>query len=199
MNTILKQHCKSKNGLLELDINYSYMYEFNTLSYTQRVSSDHVDQDLLLLCLTYNKKCISSIELFIDENKISINSFTSPLFENKKYNKLLRSMIVQVCDLLINDTKIDFVTSDAINYLSLYTFLQIYPDIDIDIENNKLLETYLNSINKDIEYIKTLDVRELKDLFSKGITIHIEIPINKTNIDEGAKIFSETLTKIVCE
>ncbi len=196
INTILKQYCIK--GLLEVDINCEYMYEFKPVSYA---GSNNTNLQLLLLCLMYDNKCVSSIELEIvpEQHFVSISSFTDPHFENRKYNKLLRSILLQTCHLLDNDIKINYIVSTAVNSISLYTFLQIYPDVDIGFENNPLLETYLISINKDITYVYKANIIELKKLYLEVPTIFIKIPINKENIESGELIFSKVLTQIVCE
>lgn len=190
INELLGEYC---NGTLKIMLNYNYLYDNKPISYSTTTN-------ILLLCLLYNDKCVSSIEFHIDtvsNDIIEIFSKTDELFENRRYNKLLRCVVAQIIYFL--DIKIKYIASTAINPISLYLLMQIYDEIIIDEKNNKRLFFYLEKEGKTIEYIYRCSINELKNIFKTVHNIYIIIEINDKNLNYADKFFEETLTKIVCE
>ncbi len=191
INKILSDFCH--NETLKINFDYFYMYDHEPVSLFGI-------KNILLLCLMYDNKCVSSIEMLIsDDDFIVINSKTDTMFENRKYNKLLRSTMVQLMSLM--NPKLKYIYSKAINPISAYTLFQIYPDINVDKEENTELYNYLKI--KDLSYdegnyVKKATLLELKELYQTVSHINLTILINSKNIHSGYTKFENILTNIVC-
>lgn len=75
--------------------------------------------DVLILCLYYNNICVSSITCTCNEESISISSKTNILYTGKKYNILLRTILILIVNLIkINNKKCNKLKSYAINPIS---------------------------------------------------------------------------------
>ncbi len=195
LNEILHKFCKDKN--IRIEINYTYAFD-NPTTY------GGYQHNQLLLCLMYNDKCVSSINFEFnegEENFLEISSLTSPAFQNKKYNKLLRSILVGVIYFLDPSRNIKFFRSTAMNAVSAYTLLQLYSDVIIRREKNQAIYKYLDSIGKDVSFIKTLSVSQIKEIYSiiERNELVIDVPINDTNFYACDYRFEEIVEKLSCE
>lgn len=189
INDILKDYC-SQSGIIKIKLDYKYMFDNPVLYDNYNIKY----YNGTLLCLMYNDKCISNIEIELEKDGIYINSKTDELYEGRKFNKLLRTILLNIIELL----GYKFYISYAINPISAYLLFDIYPNIYIEkkhIENEELFE-YMES-NK-IDNINKMKYDDLQKLYTFIEGIYIEIPVDDENLLSSTNKFSETLTKILC-
>ena len=177
LNELLKLKCSN------LSLNLDYVYK---LKGTIAIYTEPADVDTLILCLYNNNNCVSSIELGLDlDGNLHINSKTISEFEGKKYNKLLRGVVIIIASLIDG---IQLLVSDAMNPISAW-----------------LLFTYYNAVippdaNKDFyEFVskqddKTITQKLLKD-FNDYTNFEIElfIELNKTNVQKAYDEFHKLI------
>ncbi len=186
MNVILKKYCPQDNSI---NILFDYSYKYNSPSaYTQNAYNQ------LLLCLMKDDRCVSSVQIQKNNDIGIISSKTNILFEGKKYNKLLRTLILYIADIL----GFKYINSEAINPISAILLFNIYPDIEIKQSNNIALFKYMKTNNINIDDIKKLPYTELKLLFVKIHMIDLLIPVNEINLKSSDTMFIDTLSKITC-
>jgi hypothetical protein len=140
INEIIKIKCPN----LYINLDYIYNMSGYLVQYT-------LDPNYLLLCLfNKDKGCISSIELLIKIayfNSYSISSKTNSNFENKKYNKLLRCIIILLMPLL----GLDHLNSFAINPISAWLLITYYNATIPKIKDNNIFFKWIGKkeINKE--------------------------------------------------
>jgi len=152
------------------------------------IKTYRVIDDVYLLCMYYKKKCISQIELYYDDKQgvLEFRSYTLKKYGGKKYNKLLRSLIVILTALIVCDkNKINMVYSQAINPISAWLLI-----------NN--FDTILYSKHKNLEeVIKTKKGLKLKewiiDTYKKKKYIDIYIKLNRKNVKLANKLLDKLL------
>jgi hypothetical protein len=132
LNLLLKEKCT--NLTLQLD----YVYNMDVPVLTLNLSNPKS----LLLCLNNNEGCVSSILISISNSDIIISSDTLLRYENKKYNKLLRCVVIIITKLLSDSFQ--NVISIAINPISAYLFMKLGGIIPHDDESNEPFFTFLN-------------------------------------------------------
>lgn len=93
LNAALQNRC-SQNIKIEIgklhNISAHTVHTYNTVR-------GIVNGNSVLLCLTINEVCVSSIELFLDDDDtgtVAMNSYTSDACRGKHYNKLLRGIAI---------------------------------------------------------------------------------------------------------
>lgn len=148
------------------------------------------ETDCLILCLMYNNDCISSILLqYIFYNKsMSISSFTHESSRGKKFNTLLRSVIIIIAPLIFcNSENIKLLRSDPINPISFW-LLYKYFDIKINDENfNTLLSKSNSSTVKD----------KIFNYYQKSNSnrVVIDIPLSEKNIRTANELFDKLMSE----
>ena len=100
--------------------------------------------DRLLLCLYKGNQCISSIEInLFFHGEITMNSRTERQEEGKKYNKMLRAVVMMVGGLIPGITKLHSVAENPISAWLLVDNFQVeYPPM-----GNQDFFDYLENIN----------------------------------------------------
>lgn len=157
INTELRSYC---NGSLQV-----HLYKPEELSESLNTYSiydpEHSTYDFII-CLIYTNdsqtNCVSSISCKInDDNSLEFSSMTDPLFEKKRYNLLLRSVLIMVCRHIhirrqpnIYD-RITMIVSRAINPVSIY-----------------LLSKYFNAYNDELH-----NFMEEKNITHKDLTLDL--------------------------
>lgn len=178
--------------LLKLDFGYKLDKNIKTLG-----PSLHS----LILCLYYKEKCISNIVLiYKDNNILEIESFTEENMRNKKYNKLLRCIIIIIASYLkCQDNKIHYVLSRAVNPQSAWLLMDSFNfKVNYRPVNTPLIDY---TIFKNIFY-KKISKQKLFDLYEKTneklkaindvLMLYIYIPI-KDNLEIAYKMLNEEL------
>lgn len=165
-----------------------------------------------LLCLMYQNKCISSIEIDISQYRLSmgemtINSKTAEEYQGKKYNKLLRLIVVVIAPYF--NKKVTKLASTVINVISGHLLISLfelsYKNIGRNIQysggnskkirgkisafETKYAQLYMENID---EYVKLLYSELLPELkaFTNNQESYISLHI-KFNIDEGIVLMAE--------
>jgi len=212
LNKALQQKCSN----LRLSIDYIYNHEENSLLeyYGHRVpptATAALDMaDHLLLCLYINYHCVSSIVIEIDGVKLTLASKTHKNYEGKKYNILLRSVLIIISNLL--SPNIEGIISIAENPKSAYILMhhfggELLKDDDSFFlkysghsrYNNNFLK--LSQIFNMPLYKPNTNYIELLKLYDryygyKPLTINVEL--SEDNIKNAEKKFVEILDKIDC-
>ena len=96
-------------------LNIDYILDLPNPSFVT-LFSEIIEPRTLLLCLFNGNNCISSLTLKIERDVINIDSQTNKRYEGRKFNKLLRAVII------IIGIKLDarIVRSEAVNPISVY-------------------------------------------------------------------------------
>ena len=154
-----------------------------------------------MLCLYNEHGCISSIELAINLTNtkipisVHINSKTDALYENKKYNKLLRCVSLIIMRLI--SPTITMLSSDTVNPISTYLLMKYFGGRLIDkdffkwIANNNVVldpSNYRKLFNEYYEYAEMYE----------GYGILVDIDINEETIKNAERLFIETVSEISC-
>lgn len=155
---------------------------------------------LLVLCLYNEHGCISSISINLEDESINIGSVTDSKFEGKKYNKLLRCVIILISVLL--PLHISRIISGALNPISAYLLLTyfggIIPPPAIESGNTnffRFLETNSISITPETDY------KELCKEFEKTngeFELVVYIELTQENIANAERKFHAILDEILC-
>jgi len=181
---------QKKEPHLSLKLNKTYLLPGNITSYFQ-------EPNMVLLCLYYNDDCVSSIGLqFKKNNIIEISSRTLKSMEGRKYNKLLRSIILIISTIILcNQQKIEYIYSAAENPISVWLLISNFNCIVTDeIKGFVKVETS----SEDNPYTQ----KELSDDFKEGFMEEIEIlvPINeelargRENIEKAYTLFEKLVS-----
>lgn len=215
LNKKIKSICDNKLELAIYD-NVKTNEELQSAS----LYDDDSDPDFVI-CLNYKKddtkNCISSISCKINKENFSVefSSKTEKIYEGKKYNVILRSVLIILCPYIkikIDDTyhNISEIISRAINPISIYLLARYFH------AKNDLLEAYMeeNSLEYDKltfenakDFYDNVDPMEFKDkeeaeIYMKnnkdfGNPILFVIDINDpVNIEQAKKIFNTAV--LVC-
>jgi len=138
--------------------------------------------DSYILCLYYNKNCISSILLKFIDNRFEINSNTNPHYGKNKYNKLLRCVLIIICyGFVCNDTILTYLESNPINPISSWLLISNFETI---VTNND--GTVRKDFNTDT-YEAKQQTKEI--LFTTKPRIFIYVPLNINNFTIADKLF----------
>ena len=198
LNAFLQQKCSN----LSLYLDYVYNHKTDsTLELYERFIEEYSDGPYsLVLCLYNDNHCISSITITIDGIELSIDSRTHTDYESRKYNILLRSIIIIISKYLSSD--ITYIKSVAINPASAYILMQYlggklfkYDGINLGHYNKKFLDF---SKEKGMPlYEPGTDYKKLFELYKKQGTFEvlvIEIELNDDNIKNAYNKFHDLLT-----
>ena len=142
--------------------------------------------DRLLLCLYKGNQCISSIEInLFFHGEITMNSRTERQEEGKKYNKMLRAVVMMVGGLIPGITKLHSVAENPISAWLLVDNFQVeYPPM-----GNQDFFDYLENINMNE---KPLSKKQIFDFYADKTQhnlISIKVPFHESNKDSAMKLF----------
>jgi len=141
--------------------------------------------DTYILCLYYKENCISSIMLEFKDNKFEINSNTHPHYDNNKYNKLLRCVIIIICyNFICNNYPISELVSYPVNPISSWLLIS---NFDTTAYTRKVYNGPLIKIPFDTNIDKE---GTKKKIIANAIYIEqITVPLNKTNLEKALILF----------
>lgn len=212
INAVLHKTCPN----LSLHLDYVYNMDFpNSTVRSYSMSPSLVDP---LLCLYNEDGCISSISLNMSmynrkENKydtIYIASKTDAMYENKKYNKLLRGVTILISNLISKD--ISRIFSETVNPVSTYMLMKYFggylpkdPGHNDDFfawvtTNNIELgpETYRSAFEDYFNYTKDLDTVAGENRPYEYYNIVVYLYINEDTIDKAQYMVANTLKELSC-
>lgn len=166
-------------------INIDYILNFEDHS-SITLYGDVAKPYKLLLCLFYGNNCVSSLTIGFYENgtEIHINSETNIQYKERKFNKLLRSVIIIIGQLLGPN----FVVSESINPISAWLMINSFNAIS----TNELGETVIDKTTS-FDKIKTI-IDSSVDRMVKSVVV-----LNDENIENAQNVFDRTITQINCE
>jgi hypothetical protein len=185
LNSLLKIKCPN------LEIEFDYMYNLKNVIPSLSNSPNYND---LTLCLYYNdgetENCNSSIKCIKEKDGIELVSKTNLDFINKKYNKLLRAVIIIISKFITIKnhstgiiTQINKIYSDAHNPISAWLFINSF---NAQPDSNKFSK-FIN------ERPLTFELFE-EYIYGKKPTLKTYIEINEINIDKAKEIFDSLLS-----
>lgn len=137
-------------------------------------------ESALLLCLFHNNQCVSSLTLRIGTN-ISMDSKTNPIYEGRKFNKLLRAVLIIIAKLI--DKNIHYVLSDAINPISAYLMINSFNATATNENNEKITKSKFEDIETEFKTSKFL---------------FLEVQLTDENIQKARQVFDKTVANINC-
>jgi hypothetical protein len=138
---------------------------------------------------------------------VSINSKTDSLYENKKYNKLLRCVSLLIMQLI--SPTITKLTSYTVNPISTYILMKYFggridpighEDFFKWMDDNKLVlepSKYRKIFEEYYKYAS--DIYKKDDArYDELYGIQVNIDINEETIKNAERLFNETVTEISC-
>ena len=217
LNKLLRQKCPT----LHLQFDFVKHLPGTLTRYTTVVGpTTRARGARLLLCLYKGNQCISSIEInLFFHGEITINSRTERQEEGKKYNKMLRAVVMMVGGLIPGITKLHSVAENPISAWLLVDNFQVeYPHIGnqdffdylrTEVWTNKhfsreQLVVYLEHRNMDEEPLTKKQIFDFYADKTQHNLISIKVPFHESNKDSAMKLFVN-LTKpsavdtIVCQ
>jgi DNA-binding XRE family transcriptional regulator len=216
----LNQQLNKKCNNLSLELNYLYNMKppNNKISFFSLNGSFPHPESLILCLFDSGCGCISSIiiEKCMFGNKfIEISSKTDNNFENKKYNTLLRCVIILISKLMSND--IEYIYSQAINSISFHLLMKYFGGILANYEDKIDHFHYVKHNDEFFNYLQeknitlnptTTDYKSLFEDYTKleyekcpnRIKTMLVIRINLTpeNINQIETIFESIIGKLIC-
>lgn len=181
LNTKLQDKCPE----LSLKLDKYYNLTGNLSVYNKQYNKNNTN---LVLCLYYNYNCVSSIILnYKDNGIIEIDSLTSKKMEGKKYNKLLRSILILVSSSLVcGQTNINTIHSSAINPISAWLLIGYY-ECTYTSDPPYLFDKFINEN-------KQMNKKELIfGAYKENINLNIKVSITKNNIEKANIIFNSLI------
>lgn len=164
-------------------INIDYILNFEDHSLITSFSKNEKPYQLLL-CLFYANNCVSSLTIdYENETEILFSSRTNKQYVRRKFNKLLRSIII----IIGKSLGADVVSSYAVDPISAFLML-----------------TSFNAVSKyDLGVIvdKTTTFDKIKPIMdaAPGKMIYSMVELNDVNVANAQTIFDETILQINCE
>lgn len=147
-----------------------------------------------ILCLNKDHICIASLELYTVPHTdwVVLNSATSPNEEGKKYNTLLRTILVLIGTSIPGVHKI---FSAAYNPISAWLFIRNYNVIiDMHLISNSNLANYLTSLNKtDPTLLSQSEIRAFYQQYTNS-GISIFIPLTSENTHKANQLLDKLLS-----
>ena len=138
LNSLLQKKCHN------LDIRIGMMTEMTgqLKTYSPKLKNS------LLICLYYNNDCISSIQLVINDG-IEIRSFTDKIYNGKKYNTLLRFVLIIISNKIkVNGEYINKLYSSATNPISAHLLMKNFDSTPRMDETNDEFIYFMDNIYK---------------------------------------------------
>ena len=188
---------KKCGDVLSLELDYVYnMHPPNNIMHTFGMAFPKS----LVLCLNHADGCISSITISIKDDKISIDSGTAEKFQFKKYNKLLRCIVI-IISKLISPAATELVSS-AINPISAYLMINTFNGfIPQNGEKNDMFFKFLKTKNIDDIYSLKENMISIFKQYKKvnnNFMLTIQVDLTHKNIEFAEYKFDTILTELLC-
>ena len=170
-------------------LHIDYLTSFPTGSTVTMYSPFNLDcymRPPLLLCLMHGNECVSSIEMNFYDVTISIDSRTNKLYENRKFNTLLRAVAIMISKGL--NERAEQLTSDAHKIISALLMIKRFNAVSLE----------GNISNRTVEP-KNLD-QVVKDSFhQQDDRMETMVELNEENIANATTVFHETIERMNCD
>ena len=158
----------------------------------------------VLICLYYNRNCIASIQLVINDGYVELRSFTNETYAGKKYNSLLRYvMVVVVPSINLRGTPVTKVHSSATNPISAHFLMKHFHSFPImDEDNNADFVYFIEKVYKTKR--ESNDMHKVVDAFyqkyaGSNLSIDFEIPLTDELKEKSLRDFTVLANKIECD
>jgi hypothetical protein len=170
-------------------LHIDYLTSFPTGSTVTMYSPFNLDcymRPPLLLCLMHENECVSSIEMNVYDVTIWIDSRTNKLYENRKFNTLLRAVAIMISKGLSESA--EQLKSDAHKIISALLMIKRFNAVSLE----------GNISNRTVEP-KNLD-QVVKDSFhQQDDRMKTMVELNEENIANATTVFHETIERMNCD
>jgi hypothetical protein len=163
---------------------HSFVTIFPSLTLHDRYTYPYI----LLLCLFNGNNCVSSITInfdLMDSRKIDIDSRTDIRYEGRKFNKLLRCVLIIIAKAL--DERKQFISSEATNLISALLMIKSLNAVSKNDSGEIILDK--SSSFEDIKSAMEEDPDE---------SIISVVELNDENIQNAKTVFYRTIQEINC-
>jgi hypothetical protein len=198
LNSLLQEKCEDLSFTIDY---YSDMKEQGMTDISVFKEEYFEENDTAVLCLNYDNKCISSLILNIaaeipgDDDEIEITSKTNSIYEGRKFNKLLRAVIIIIGGFIKspNGTHIGFIFSKAENPISAYLMINTFNAIPLT-EEGRIMIDFLK-IKKEDGKVPLDTIKQHMDNPKTAINTAIKtrIRITEDNIKLATEVFHSVL------
>lgn len=176
LNELIPRQCG-----FQLSLDYIYESKSSNMSIFSSVRPTE-----LVLCLTLGDQCISSILLEVNSKYIIISSKTKEGYEGKKYNTLLRCVVMIIAQSL--SPTITSVLSVAINPISAYLLVQKFNGIIQDEEFDEVIKQ--TGLPSDADVRSKIDAYKThKELTGEMFGLEIHCQLNDDTIHDNKTLF----------
>ncbi len=163
------------------------------------VSFKYLEPHDLLLCLNHTSGCLASIRLDLLGNSLELSSKTHPSLEGKRYNTLLRCVVMILAPLF----GVQKIVSNAIHTRSAYLMCRYFDGSIIDEEYREYQQsksyypmplTSYEAFEQHIEDYKT----HVEDKGSAVLSLLIESPVNQETQQKNEASFLHYVESAKC-
>ena len=182
----LNAQLNTKPGCESFRINIDYV--FNLKEPSKITSYLEGNPYTLLLCLFINNMCVSSLTIkfdLMDARKMMIDSRTDTRYEGRKFNKLLRAVIIFIAKAL--DERKLFISSEAINPISALLMIKSFNAIC----KNGSGEILLDKMASFEDITSAIETQPNKSVL-------LTVDLNDINIQNAIEVFTRTISEINC-
>lgn len=190
------KRCEKDNSPL-LGLSLDYVQDMNLEK--KVISFSYLDPDRLLLCLNYQTGCLASIGLEQKGDSMEIFSKTDPEIEGKKFNTLLRCVVMIIAPFL----GVKKIVSNAIDPVSAYLLCRYFDGSIVDPEylSFKASPSYqaltLGSYREFTKHIE-LYTEYLESTGDSLWSIFVECPVNEETQQKNDDLFIRYVEATKC-
>jgi hypothetical protein len=172
---LMLKHRETNTYSISLD----YIYNLNKDTRINVFNDSHysINGSTLLLCIYYENECIASLVIIYNEqtHTISFDSQTKKEFEGRRYNKLLRSLIILLSKTIFSNA--ETLVSTAQNIVSAYIMIKYFNAVPLDVG--------------DIKFDTNITYKELEDYMtmSNKSYLKVEVKLTPENITTAEELF----------
>jgi|688.fasta_scaffold287972_2 hypothetical protein len=176
----------------DFKISIDYVLNLKDPSFVS-IYEDEFNPYSLLLCLFNGNNCVSSLILHFNNTKLIIDSKTHENYEGRKFNKLLRAVII----IIGKSLEATNIHSDAINPTSVFLMLNSFNAI------SSMCKIGYKSCDSDkmITLDKTTKYSDIKDMYDSdpnNFLISLNVELTPENMRNAKTVFDKTITEINC-
>jgi hypothetical protein len=188
INQMLREKCDN----LYLDVGYLYHMHIPNGVFAQM---GNIYENYFTICLNNDVGCVSSITFNILEysyGEIEFESATLKEYEGRKYNKLLRCVLILIAK-RIND-EIDTIVSTAINPISAHLIMK-YFNGNAKPQDNYNLYAFIKRNN--LSETNLMDA--IKAYYADGNkVVNITVDLTPENIANAKHLLPQIIEEVVC-
>ena len=181
LNAALQPTCPGFH--LHIDYITSFPRDSSVSLYTDLFTNSYF-QPQIVLCLFTGNDCVSSIIIKVNKSEISIDSKTNELYENRKFNTLLRAVAIIVSTSL--DERAVRLVSSASNVKSALLMIKRFNAVprNGDISSKTVLPEKLDKV--------------IKECFDHVGGMETCVELNEENIANATTVFHKTIERMNC-